>query len=589
MRWFVRGDVDGFFGLALDNLVQLLVIDALCRHALGFPADLVHGTILPGAAISVLVGNLFYAWQAMRLARRTGRTDVTALPFGINTVSLFAFVFLVMLPAKLAAQAAGAADPARVAWQAGLVACLGSGLIELAGALLAERIRRATPRAALLSTLAGIALGFISLGFLLRAFSRPLVGFATLGVVLVTYFGRVRFRGRLPGGLVAVVLGTFLAWATGIAPVGSAPATAAAWSPPVPVLGALWEALTGGHLETYLSVILPMGLFTLVGSLQNVESAEAAGDAYPTLPSLTVNGLSTVAAACLGSCFPTTLYIGHPGWKALGARAGYSILNGVFVAAVALSGTLSWIAWAVPVDAGLAIVVWIGIVISAQAFQVVPRSHAPAVVMGLLPGIAAWGVLMAKSGLRAAGVGAPGGAAPHRRRGGRLPRVRRLDAGRLRARPGIHLHGDDPLGRDGDDHRATVPDGGGLVRRGRGAVGGGTRALLAAHATGRGDGPAARLAVRGRIRLRGGAAARGAVGDGAGRGRARVVAHPGGARRQRSPTGAKKLTPRTFSWTWSGCWMGGKARCSQSVRSQSRQVSPTGTTASRESRFIPSA
>ena len=409
MRWFVRGDVDGFFGLALDNLVQLLVIDALCRHALGFPADLVRGTILPGAAVSVLAGNLYYAWQAMRLARRTGRTDVTALPFGINTVSLFAFVFLVMLPAKLAAQAAGAADPARVAWQAGLVACLGSGLVELAGALLAERIRRATPRAALLSTLAGIALGFISLGFLLRAFSRPVVGFATLGIVLLTYFGQVRFRGRLPGGLVAVVLGTFLAWATGIAPVGAAPATAATWSPPVPVLGALWEALSGGHLGTYLSVILPMGLFTLVGSLQNVESAEAAGDAYPTLPSLTVNGLSTVVAACLGSCFPTTLYIGHPGWKALGARAGYSILNGIFVAVVALSGTLSWIAWAVPVDAGLAIVVWIGIVISAQAFQVVPRTHAPAVVMGLLPGIASWGVLMAKSGLRAAGVGAPGG------------------------------------------------------------------------------------------------------------------------------------------------------------------------------------
>jgi AGZA family xanthine/uracil permease-like MFS transporter len=409
VRWFVRGDVDGFFGLALDNLVQLLVIDALCRHALGFPEALVRGTILPGAALSVLVGNLYYAWQAMRLARRTGRTDVTALPFGINTVSLFAFVFLVMLPARLAAQAAGAADPARVAWQAGLVACLASGLIELGGALVAERIRRATPRAALLSTLAGIALGFISLGFLLRAFARPLVGFATLGVVLVTYFGQVRFRGRIPGGLVAVVLGTFLAWATGIAPVGAAPQSAGAWSPPVPALGALLEALRGGHLATYLSVILPMGLFTLVGSLQNVESAEAAGDAYPTLPSLAVNGVSTVVAACLGSCFPTTLYIGHPGWKALGARAGYSILNGVFVTVVALTGTLAWIAWAVPVDAGLAIVVWIGVVISAQAFQAVPREHAPAVVMGLLPGIAAWGVLMAKAGLRAAGVGTPGG------------------------------------------------------------------------------------------------------------------------------------------------------------------------------------
>jgi len=408
LRWFVRGDVDGFFGLALDNLVQLLVIDALCRQVLGFPDPLLRGVVLPGAATSVLAGNLFYAWQARRLARRTGRSGVTALPFGINTVSLFAFVFLVMLPAKLAAQAAGAPDPVRVAWQAGLVACLGSGLIEFLGAFVAERVRRATPRAALLSTLAGIALGFISLGFLFRAFARPVVGFSTLGVVLLCYFGRVRFRGRLPGGLVAVGLGTLLAWVTGIAPVGERPASGA-WSLPAPALGALWEALRGGTLKAYLPVILPMGLFNVVGSLQNVESAEAAGDAYPALPSLAANGFGTLVAAALGSCFPTTIYIGHPGWKALGARSGYSILNGAFVAGVALTGTLGFITWAVPVDAGLAIVVWIGVIISAQAFQATPREHAPAVVMGLLPAIAAWGVMMAKSGLHAAGVGVPGG------------------------------------------------------------------------------------------------------------------------------------------------------------------------------------
>jgi AGZA family xanthine/uracil permease-like MFS transporter len=146
-----------------------------------------------------------------------------------------------------------------------------------------------------------------------------------------------------------------------------------------------------------------MGLFNILGSLQNIESAEAAGDAFPTRPSLIVNGIGSVAAALFGSCFPTTIYIGHPGWKALGARAGYSILNGAFVTLVCLSGTLAWIAWAVPIDAGMGIVLWIGIVISAQAFQATPREHAPAVVMGLLPGIAAWGVLMAKNGVRAAG------------------------------------------------------------------------------------------------------------------------------------------------------------------------------------------
>src|SRR5690242_5360188 len=242
MRWIVRGDIDGFFGLAIDNLVQLLLIDALCRGVLGFPAELVYGRILPGAAISVLVGNIAYAVQAKQLAQRTGRTDVCALPYGINTVSLFAHVFLVMLPAKALATAAGVADPARVAWQAGLFATLASGIIELAAAPVAERVRKATPRAALLSTLAGIALSFISLGFLYRTFARPLVGLTTLAIVMLTYFGRVRFKGRLPGGVLAVGVGTLIAWLTGTAPVGARPA-AAAVHVPVPIFGDLLASI----------------------------------------------------------------------------------------------------------------------------------------------------------------------------------------------------------------------------------------------------------------------------------------------------------------------------------------------------------
>ena len=404
MRWIVRGDIDGFFGLALDNLVQLLLIDALCRFALGFPAELVYGRILPGAAISILIGNLAYAFQAKALAERTGRTDVCALPYGINTVSLFAHVFLIMLPAKALAAKAGAADPALVAWQAGLLATFFSGIIELAAAFVGERVRRMTPRAALLSTLAGIALGFISLGFLFRTFARPVVGLTTMGVVMLTYFGRVRFKGRIPGGMAAVALGTLLSWIIGIAPVGAHPGPPALHIP-TPAVADLLAGFTGGHLLPYLSVILAMGLFNVLGSLQNIESAEAAGDGYATRPSLLINGLGSVAAALFGSTFPTTIYIGHPGWKALGARAGYSVLNGAFVTAICVTGTLATIAWAIPVDAGMAIVLWIGIVISAQAFQATPSAHAPAVVVGLLPGIGAWGALMAKNGLHAAGMG----------------------------------------------------------------------------------------------------------------------------------------------------------------------------------------
>jgi adenine/guanine/hypoxanthine permease len=408
-RWFVRRDIDGFFGLALDNLIQILLIFSLCQGVLGFTPELLYGRVLPGVALSLVVGNLYYSWLAYQQGHRDHRSDLTALPYGINTVSLIAYVFLVMLPVKLSALGQGASPEAaaELAWEAGLVACLGSGLIELGGAWVGDRLRQVAPRAAMLSTLAGIAITFISIGFLFRTFAHPLVGMVPLGVILLTYFGRVKFG--IPGGLLAVLLGVGLSWATGL--VQWNPTTfQGALSPlglhlPRIWLGALWEERS--VLLSAFNIILPMGLFNLVGSLQNLESAEAAGDRYPTAPALAANGIGTIVAAICGSCFPTTIYIGHPGWKEMGARIGYSWLNGVVMGLLCFSGTMGILTYVIPVDAGMAIVLWIGIVIVAQSFTATPAAHAPAVVVGLLPGIAGWGAILVKTSLRVAGLGTP--------------------------------------------------------------------------------------------------------------------------------------------------------------------------------------
>jgi AGZA family xanthine/uracil permease-like MFS transporter len=412
---FVLGDVDGFFGLAIDNLIQFLLIFGLCVGVLGFPIQLLLGSVLPAAALSILFGNVYYALQAQKLSAATGRNDVTALPYGINTVSLFAFVFLVMLPVKLRAIELGAkpADAALIAWRVGLAACFLCGVIELAGAPVADWVRRATPRAALLSTLSGIAISFIAIDFAVRTFEMPLVALLPLAVILTTYFSGVRLPLRIPGGAWAVGLGTLAAWVTTLIPGVQTPVkpselgeafASVGFYPPLPVLSDLIAGIRHPlTLRYFVPVIVPMALFNVLGSLQNLESAEAAGDAFPTARCLTVNGIGSLVAAALGSCFPTTIYIGHPGWKALGARAGYSILNGVFFTVVALFGLSRAINAIMPIEAGMAIVLWIGIVITAQAFSATPRRHAPAVALGLFPAIAGWGVLILTQALGAAG------------------------------------------------------------------------------------------------------------------------------------------------------------------------------------------
>ncbi|MFQ6049347.1 MAG: NCS2 family permease, partial [Phycisphaerae bacterium] len=240
-RWFVRADLDGFFGLAVDNLVQVLVIIALCtdQRLCNLPDWLVFGRILPGVAVSLLVGNLFYALHARQVARRDGNTGCTALPYGVNTVTMFAFILLVISPVyhQYAGRLGGEAA-AMLAWRVGLLACLISGLTELLAAFVGERIRRAVPRAALLSVLAAVGVAFIASDFGYRIWQRPVVAMLPMAIVLVVYFSRVRFVWGLPGGMVALAVGTLLAWASGLwqgglfgqEPMMSAEAVKAAWA-----------------------------------------------------------------------------------------------------------------------------------------------------------------------------------------------------------------------------------------------------------------------------------------------------------------------------------------------------------------------
>ncbi|TWT41141.1 hypothetical protein RAS1_38340 [Phycisphaerae bacterium RAS1] len=392
-----RGDLDGFFGLMVDNLVQVLLIIDLCKYVAGLPDELIYARILPGVAVSLLIGNVFYGLQAHRVARHDGNLTCTALPYGVNTPSVIAYCLFIMGPVY---RSTGSGE---TAWLAGLLACLVSGVIEFSGAFVAEKLRRVTPRAALLGVLAAVGITFIAADFAFRIYTRPLVGVFPLAILLLAYFARYAFPLGLPGGFLAVICGTLIAWAGALlgwqafggvamsAEKLGASLSGVQWTAPVFVGAQIWQALLDQPqlVLGFLTVSVPMGYLNVLGSLQNIESAEAGGDRFATGPSLAVNGLGTIAAGLFGSCFPTTIYIGHPGWKALGARSGYSILNGLFFTAVFLMGLGPFLAALIPIEAGAAIVVYIGIIITAQAFQVTPREHAPAVAVAIFPALGA--------------------------------------------------------------------------------------------------------------------------------------------------------------------------------------------------------
>ena len=205
---FVKTDFDGFIGLFIDNLVNLLLITVLCK-IISIPDNILYGSILPATALSVLAGNFFYSYLAKKLAYKEKRKDVTALPYGINTVSLFAFFSLIIIPVYIQTK-----NPI-LAWQVGVISALISGIFEGAGAFIGDKIRKITPRAALLSTLSGIAIVFIALEHAYKLWDNPYIAFIPLALILFEYFSHEKLPFKIPAGVYALIIGSIIAWSLG--------------------------------------------------------------------------------------------------------------------------------------------------------------------------------------------------------------------------------------------------------------------------------------------------------------------------------------------------------------------------------------
>ncbi len=397
--WASRGDANAFFGLMLDNVGDMILMAGLLVEVFGFPREFVLTRMIPGTAVGVLVGDLLFTAMAFRLARRTGRDDVTAMPLGLDTPSTFGSVFLILGPAFLAAKARGL-DPAaaaREAWFIGIAMILASGAFKLACATIGGWMRRVVPRAGLLGSLTAIALVLISFLPLLNIMATPIAGMAALAVILATLTARWRLPRDIPGALVAVLVGCviyYLMHVLGLGPGlggGRMPRPSASLRAVLPMPAAEWfEWFRGSWREAigYLPVAIPLALGTVVGGIDCAESAASVGDDYPTGQVIAGEGLATVVGGLFGGVIQSTPYIGHPAYKAMGARAGYTAATALFVGASGFFGFFGWIFYLLPEAAVFPILIFVGLEITAQSFHATPTRHYPAVALSCVPALA---------------------------------------------------------------------------------------------------------------------------------------------------------------------------------------------------------
>lgn len=390
-RWAAPGDINAFFGLILDNVVNLAILAGILVGAFGFPADVVYRRMFPGTALGVMIGDLAYTWLAFRLAKRTGRSDVTAMPLGLDSPSTIGMAFAVLGPAFVAAKGRMNVDDAAIlAWQVGMAAMVLIGIFKLGMTFVGDRIRRWVPQAGLLGSIGGVGIALLGALQLGEVFSEPIAGMVALGLILYALVARIRLPFRAPEVLASVAVGAVIYYGLALAGLAvhdvALPAANFPVALPAPTLGFL-EGLPI-VIREYIPLALPFAILTVIGGIDVTESARVAGDEYETRDILLVEAIATLVAGLFGGVSQTTPYIGHPAYKAMGGRAAYTLATGLVVGLGGVLGYIAFIADALPRAVLAPILVFIGLEITGQSFLAPPRRHAAAVTLAVLPSVA---------------------------------------------------------------------------------------------------------------------------------------------------------------------------------------------------------
>lgn len=404
-RIWEAGDWNGLFGYGSNLLVNVLTLTGLLRFGLGMPAEFIYTRVLPGLGVMLFLSSIYYSYLAYRLAKRTGREDVCALPSGPGVGHIFIVVLAVMLPVKVMT------GDVMKAWEAGMAWVFLQSFVVIAGGFAGGWIRKVTPRAALLAALVGIALTYIAIQPMAQLFLTPVIGMICFTIVLLDWFGGVQLLKRVPAGLLVLAVGALIGWGSNLVglhfgglTVEGLRASLSEFGFRLPVPAAHYVFAGFEFLPLLLMTAIPFGVYDIVEAIDNVESAAGAGDSFPTTRVLVADGLISMIGAMLGNPFMLVVYVGHPGWKAMGGRIGYAAASGALIMVLCLFGILPVILAAVPVVAVAPILLFIGMIIGSQAFRETPRNHAPAIILGILPSLAHWGAELIRNTLKAAGV-----------------------------------------------------------------------------------------------------------------------------------------------------------------------------------------
>ena len=302
---------------------------------------------------------------------------MTALPFGVSSTQVFAWIYLIIVP--IYRQTGNALH----AWQVAVAACFLGGLVEIAGGFVSKLLMKWIPNAALMGNMAAGALVWLSLNGFVTVFETPLV--SVIPLFLIFWHKNEKAVNQRNSNTVLIVgTGVALAWLTGQCNIAALQKSAQTFGVYPPQLSILDVTKGISQIGPYLSIIIPLQIANFLSTMQASESAAMAGDNYPVKRTMILDGVTTVLSSLTGSPFPTTVYYGHPGWKKVGTRSGYSLMMAV-VYLSCFFGLPLLILDIIPYEVIIVLLVLVGLNVTSDVVDNMEKEYSGVIFISLFP------------------------------------------------------------------------------------------------------------------------------------------------------------------------------------------------------------
>lgn len=389
LYWFGLGDISCAFALSLDNFANMAVFANILINSFGMPPTLVFDKMLPGTSLGVFFGDAVYFLMALHLARSLGRPDVTAIPLGIDAPSTVAIAYTVLGPAYMQALANGQteSEAGDTAWTIGTACMMCVGVFKLLMSFCGSAVQQWLPRASLLGALCGVAVAFLMLLPLFELFVEPIVGMLSLCILFYSLIALVPLPFRLPPVLISAFAGTVVYYILVAVGANTVPLRFSSLhlglSLPLPSFGFLNSLQQ--VVRNYMPIVLPFALLAVLGGISISEACVAANEDFGTRNILLTEAGATLVAGLFGGVCQSVPYLGHSSYKRIGARAGYVLCTGVFLAVCGSTNLIRLFVEAIPVAALAPMLVFVAIDFLSSTFDVCPTRHYPAVAISIAP------------------------------------------------------------------------------------------------------------------------------------------------------------------------------------------------------------